>query len=84
VALKQLVELFSLKGLKVVGAGEFIGQHWFKKFHGLDPKGTVGRPNEDDLAAARELGISTLKKGLDSPTISSKDAIHISQRTLQT
>ncbi len=75
VALKQLVELLSQKGLNVIGAGEFIGQHWFKRFHGLDPKGTLGRPNEDDMVVARELGISVLKKGLDSSSISSIDAI---------
>jgi Pyruvate/2-oxoacid:ferredoxin oxidoreductase delta subunit/flavodoxin len=75
VALKQLVELLSQKGLNVIGAGEFIGQHWFKKFHGFDHKGTLGRPNEDDLAVARELGVSVLKKGFDSSSICSISAI---------
>jgi Pyruvate/2-oxoacid:ferredoxin oxidoreductase delta subunit len=75
VALKQLVELLSRKELNVIGAGEFIGQHWFKKFHGLDPKGALGRPNEDDLTVARELGISVLKKGLNSSSINSIDPI---------
>lgn len=75
VALKQLVDLLSQKGLNVIGAGEFIGKHWFKKFHGLEPKGTLGRPNEDDLAVARKLGVSILKKGFDSPSISSISAI---------
>jgi Pyruvate/2-oxoacid:ferredoxin oxidoreductase delta subunit/flavodoxin len=75
VALKQLVELLTQRGLNVVGAGEFIGQHWFKKFHGLDPAGTLGRPNEEDLAVARQLGVSVLKKGLDSSSMGSMDEI---------
>ncbi len=71
IALKQLIDMLSKKGLNVVGAGEFIGQHYFKQFHGLDADGTLGRPNKEDLALARELGISILKKELDSHGVSS-------------
>jgi ferredoxin len=74
-ALKQLVDLLSQQGLNVIGAGEFIGEHWFKKFHGLSAEGTLDRPNEADLAVARELGASVLKKGLDTSGILSIDAI---------
>ncbi len=75
VALEQLVDLLSKKGLNVVGAGEFIGQHYFKQFHGLSAEGTLGRPNKEDLAVARELGISVLKKGFDSQGLSPSAAI---------
>jgi len=68
--LKQLVDLLSEKGLTVVGAGEFVGMHYFKKFHGVNPKGTQGRPNEEDLAVAKELGKAVLKRGLGSPAMS--------------
>ncbi len=50
----------------MIGAGEFVGQHWFKQFHGLDVGGTLGHPNDADLAVARELGVSVLKKGLEA------------------
>lgn len=66
VALKQLIALLSKKGLNVVGAGEFVGQHYFKQFHGLTAEGSLDRPNREDLAIARELGRSVLKKGFDS------------------
>ncbi len=75
VALKQLVDLLYEKGLNVIGAGEFIGQHWFKKFHGIPPQGTLDRPNEADLAVARELGLAILAKGLSSQGISSMKQI---------
>jgi Pyruvate/2-oxoacid:ferredoxin oxidoreductase delta subunit/flavodoxin len=63
--LKQLVELLSRKGLNVIGAGEFIGEHYFKRFHGITPHGTVSRPNEEDLDVARELGKTVAKKGFN-------------------
>lgn len=68
--LKQLVDLLSEKGLTVVGAGEFVGMHYFKQFHGLNPAGTQGRPNEEDLAVAKELGRKVLKRGSGSPAMS--------------
>ena len=68
--LKQLVDLLSEKGLTVVGAGEFVGMHYFKQFHGVNPKGTQGRPNEEDLAVAKELGKAVLKRGLGSSAMS--------------
>jgi Pyruvate/2-oxoacid:ferredoxin oxidoreductase delta subunit len=73
--LKQLVDLLSEKGLNVIGAGEFIGQHYFKEFHGLKALGTEGRPNKEDLEVATKLGTYILKKGLGSPSISSVAAI---------
>jgi Pyruvate/2-oxoacid:ferredoxin oxidoreductase delta subunit/flavodoxin len=68
--LKQLVDLLSEEGLTVVGAGEFVGMHFFKQFHGVNPEGTQGRPNEEDVAVARELGKAVLKRGLGSPAMS--------------
>jgi Pyruvate/2-oxoacid:ferredoxin oxidoreductase delta subunit/flavodoxin len=73
--LKQLVDLLSEKGLNVIGAGEFVGQHYFKEFHGLKAEGTEGRPNKEDLAVAAELGTTVLKKGLDRSSILSIAAI---------
>jgi ferredoxin/flavodoxin len=61
--LKQLVDLLTEKGLIVVGAGEFVGMHYFKQFHGLTPSGTMNRPDADDLAVATALGVAVLKKG---------------------
>jgi ferredoxin len=61
--LKQLIDLLTEKGLIVVGAGEFVGMHYFKQFHGLNPSGTINRPDGDDLAVARELGVVVFKKG---------------------
>jgi flavodoxin/Pyruvate/2-oxoacid:ferredoxin oxidoreductase delta subunit len=61
--LKQLVDLLTKKGLLVVGAGEFVGMHYFKQFHGLYPSGTLNRPDAEDLSVAIELGIAVLKKG---------------------
>jgi Pyruvate/2-oxoacid:ferredoxin oxidoreductase delta subunit/flavodoxin len=83
IALKQLVDLLSGKGLAVIGAGEFIGQHWFKTFHGMDPKGAVDRPDAEDLAVARELGAAVLEKGLDSEDISAVDAIQSARLALK-
>ena len=68
--LKQLVDLLTEKGLTVVGAGKFIGMHYFKQFHGLTPTGTQGRPNEEDLTVAKELGRVVLKRGLGSSAMS--------------
>ncbi len=65
IALRELIDLLFEKGLSVTGAGEFIGQHYFKQFHGLNADGTLGRPNKEDLEVARELGISVLKKRFD-------------------
>lgn len=73
--LKQLVDLLSAKGLHVIGAGEFIGEHYFKNFHGLTSKGTAGRPNSEDLAVARELGSEVLKKGLEGSEVTAVAAI---------
>jgi ferredoxin len=61
--LKQLIDLLTEKGLIVVGAGEFVGMHYFKQFHGLNPSGTQNRPDSEDLVVAQELGEAVLKKG---------------------
>jgi hypothetical protein len=73
--LKQLVDLLSANRLHVIGAGEFVGEHYFKKFHGLVADETAGRPNKVDLAVARELGSEVLKKGLEGSDIASIVAI---------
>lgn len=75
VGLKQLVNLLSEKGCKVIGAGAFIGEHTLTKTHGGDTPYSVGRPNDDDLAVAKEFAAAVLKKGLNGSDISSMDAI---------
>lgn len=61
--LKQLIDLLTEKDLIVVGAGEFVGMHYFKQFHGLVASGTLNRPDTEDLAVAKALGMAVLKKG---------------------
>ncbi len=75
IALKQLVNLISEKGFKVIGAGEFIGEHFFKEYHGMDAKSTIGRPDERDLAVAKEFGLAVRQKGLSGSDISSLESI---------
>jgi Pyruvate/2-oxoacid:ferredoxin oxidoreductase delta subunit len=83
IALKQLIDLLSVNGLNVIGAGEFIGQHYFKQFHGIEAEGTIARPNDTDLAVARELGVALIKKGLDSPCISSMNEVQSARVSLK-
>lgn len=75
IALKQLVDLLSEKGYKVIGAGAFIGEHTLTKYHGGKTEFSIGRPNEKDLVAAREFGAALAGKGLSGTDIRSLAAI---------
>ena len=75
IGLKQLVNLLSEKGYKVIGAGGFIGEHTLSKTHGGDTPYSVGRPNDADMAVAKEFAAAVLKKGINGSDISSMEAI---------
>lgn len=70
-ALKQLVNLMAKNGFNVVGAGAFIGEHSMRKYTGAEAGETEGRPDEADLAVAKEFGALVRQKGLNGSDISS-------------
>lgn len=71
IGLKQLVNLMAKNGFNLVGAGAFIGEHSLKKYRFATAGQTAGRPDEEDLAVAKEFGASVRLKGLNGSDISS-------------
>ena len=76
IGLKQLVNLVAEKGFKVVGAGAFIGEHFFKRYRSAGwGEETKGRPDDADLQIAKEFGTAVRQKGLKGSDISSNQNI---------
>jgi ferredoxin/flavodoxin len=68
IALSQLVGILDEKNLKVIGAGEFIGEHnLLPRIVGYSYG--KGRPDSADLQMALEFGNAIQKKGLSGPEI---------------